>query len=38
MYYNTNDNAMDIFTKLLGNDKFVIGIDKLGIVENSFLH
>jgi hypothetical protein len=38
MYCNTNDNVVDIFTKPLGKDKFVISRDKLGIVENSFLH
>jgi hypothetical protein len=38
MYCNINDNATDIFTKPLGKDKFVIGRDKIGIAENSFLH
>jgi hypothetical protein len=38
MYYITNNNVPNIFTKPLGKDKIVIGRDNLGIVENSFLH
>jgi hypothetical protein len=38
MYHNTNDNVANIFIKPLGKAKFVIGRDKLGIVENPFLH
>lgn len=38
LYYNTNENVVDIFTKPLGKSRFVICRDKLGIVENSFLH
>jgi hypothetical protein len=38
IHCNTNYNVVDIFTKPLVKGKFLIGRDKLRIVENSFLH
>jgi len=36
IYYNTNYNVIDIFTKPLGKVKFVIGKENLKMVENPF--
>ena len=38
VYYNTNENVVDIFTMPLGKEKFEAFRDQLGVVENSFLH
>jgi hypothetical protein len=38
MYYNTNDNVTNRFTKTLGKIKFVVGRDNIEIIENSFFH
>ena len=38
IYCNTSDNVPDIFTKTVGNIHFEILRQKLGVVENQFLH
>ena len=38
MYCNTSDNVADIFTKPIGKIHFEILRQKLGVVENPFLH
>lgn len=38
MYCNTSDNVADIFTKLVGKIHFEVLRQKLGVVENPFLH
>ena len=38
IYCNTSDNVTDIFTKPVGKIHFEILRQKLGVVENPFLH
>ena len=38
IYCNTSDNVADILTKLVGMIQFQILMQKLGVVENPFLH
>lgn len=38
IYCNTNNNVVDMFTKPLGRAKFMLCIDKLVVINNSFLH